>query len=254
MKGRWGIDLVTRVFEKGITPQEGISFAFARIRPKPTHFSLEHILFNSADHNTWSIAWEIFLRRRYCPKGFEIKEKDVVVDVGAHRGIFTAFAANRTKAQIISIEPNPDNFAALCKFLEENQWKQVIPIHGAVASTSGTIRLFQSPFSSRHSIMGVDPVNKEKQMDSIEVPAYTLEDILQNVAMVDLLKVDCEGAEFEILLNSGQLLNRVRRISMEIHLQTPGADFVGLQNFLKKFYSNINFVQESLALGYLFAS
>lgn len=254
MKGRWVIDLVTRVYERGITPQEGIKFAFARIKPKPTHFSLEHICFNSADHSTWSIAWEIFLRRRYCPKGFEINERDVVVDVGAHRGIFTAFAANRTKAQIISIEPNPDNFTALCKFLGENQWKQVVPIHGAVASTSGTIRLFQSPFSSRHSITGVDPVNKQIQTDSIDVPAYTLETILQNVAMVDLLKVDCEGAEFEILLNSGELLNRVRRISMEIHLAAPGADLIGLQTFLKKFYRNIVFVQESLALGYLFAS
>lgn len=254
MKGRWVTDLIARVLEKEVTPGEAVRYTLARYLPKPTQFSMEHIQFKNADHTTWAIVWEIFLARRYCPDGFEIGANDVVVDIGAHRGIFTAFAAKRTRAQVISIEPNPENFAVLCKFREENRWKNVQTIQGAVAPEPGFIQLFQSGSSSRHTISGVDPVNKQVQSNSIQVQAYTLGDILQNITKVDFLKIDCEGAEYAILLNSGDLLKRVKRISMEIHLQTPGADLEGLHLFLKKYYRNIRIVKESSALGYLFAS
>ncbi len=254
MKGRWVYDLILRVSENSITLKEACRFALARILPKPTDFTLENIQFKKSDHIAWSIAWEIFLSRRYCPKGFEINKNDVIIDIGAHRGIFTAYAANRTNAKIISIEPNPENYFLLCKLRDENHWQQVHPIQGAVSNNSGTIKLFQSNHNSRHSTIGIDPVSLEELGVSIDVSAYTLKDILQMVTKVDLLKMDCEGSEYEILLNSGDQLTKVNRISMEIHFQTPNADPEGLRLFLSNKYKNVRIEKENQSLGYLFAS
>ena len=53
---------------------------------------------------------------------------------------------------------------------------------------------------------------------------------------------------------NSDLLPKIRRIAMEVHFQTPGADYEGLYTFLKTFYRNIRIVKESAALGYLYAS
>ncbi|HLD38201.1 MAG TPA: methyltransferase FkbM, partial [Candidatus Nanoarchaeia archaeon] len=40
---------------------------------------------------------EVWIYKSYNPRGFEIKPKDIVVDIGAHAGIFTILASYYTK-------------------------------------------------------------------------------------------------------------------------------------------------------------
>jgi hypothetical protein len=54
---------------------------------------------------------------------------------------------------------------------------------------------------------------------SVEVECCTLEDIFHRFSLtrIDYLKIDCEGAEYEILENATPRLNQIGRISMETH-------------------------------------
>lgn len=254
MKGRWVLDLLINVMNKEIKVTEAIGFAFARFRPKPTTFRLGGVEFKDADHTIWGIAWEVFLSKRYNPPGFEIGENDIVVDIGAHRGIFTAFAARRTKAKIIAVEPDPENFLALTQLVHANHWNQVVPVNSAVTPKFVTVKLYHSQSSSRHSITGIDPVNSRKLIRFVEVQGCTLQDLFQEIPTIHFLKIDCEGAEYEILFNSGDQLERVRRLSMELHTLAPGADVDGLVRFLRKFFEKIEVRLLNNSLGFLYAT
>lgn len=254
MKGQWIFDLVYRVFEKELYPIEAVNFAKFRFQKKPATFTLNGIQFKNADHIIWSIAWEIFIAKRYSPKGFEIFENDCIVDIGAHQGLFTAFAAKRTKGQIISIEPDPENFCVLHDLVVYNKWNNVTLLNGAVSPKPGIAKLFKSNASSRNATTGVDPISAHPLTNFIEVKAYTLLEIIQNIPNVDLLKIDCEGAEYSILMNAGDLLKRIKRISMEVHPRTPGADLNGLVTFLRSYYKSVTLqMHPGDNLGFLYA-
>ena len=69
-----------------------------------------------------------------------------------------------------------------------------------------------------------------------EVAAFTLEEIFdrEKIESCDLLKLDCEGAEYEILLNApANVLRRVSRISLEYHLGMNSHQPAELSAFLR---------------------
>jgi len=56
--------------------------------------------------------------------------------------------------------------------------------------------------------------------DSLSVPSVTLRDIFEEhrIRRCDFLKIDCEGAEYDILYSSSpDVLERVDQIAMEVH-------------------------------------
>ena len=68
--------------------------------------------------------------------------------------------------------------------------------------------------------------------DTVDV--LTLEDLMDrhHVATVDLLKLDCEGAEWEILPAAARVLPRIRQIAMEFH-EERGWTVAGLAGWLR---------------------
>ncbi len=56
------------------------------------------------------IISEIWVHMDYLPKGFEINENDVAIDIGAHIGIFSIFLSKVAKmGKIYAFEPHPEN-------------------------------------------------------------------------------------------------------------------------------------------------
>ncbi len=57
-------------------------------------------------------------------------------------------------------------------------------------------------------------------MDEKEINTITLQNIFEKykIEKIDFLKMDCEGAEFEIVMNTPSIiLDKIQKISMEIH-------------------------------------
>ncbi|MCU1615566.1 MAG: methyltransferase, FkbM family [Frankiales bacterium] len=125
----------------------------------------------------------------------------VVIDLGAHKGYFSAWALAQGAAHVYSYEPQSTNFGALVRAqLASRRPGAWSCEHAAVGRSKGVAQLFISNDSWAHSLHGdmVDAVSVE------EVPMVTLPDVMRRVIEdhpgADVaLKVNVEGAAGEIL-------------------------------------------------------
>lgn len=176
---------------------------------------------------------EVWVLGIYTPPGFEIHSGDTVVDVGAHIGSFTIYAARHASAgRVFAFEPTDENYAQLTSNLTTNAVTNVVATRAAVSTTSGPRQMFmQADDHVGHSLYP-DAAAGARQ---ITVETTNLQDFFKRhgITHVDFLKLDCEGAEFEILLNaSDALLATIEKISMEVHAG-PSRDPLTLQQFLE---------------------
>jgi FkbM family methyltransferase len=158
------------------------------------------------------------------------KQGDIVVDIGAHMGRYTIVGAKRVGAQgkVVAIEAHPGNFEMLNRNIKLNQLTNVIPLNYAVYSKETKIKLYlpdeESGYTMHHSIMSnyVFTKYKDKTEDKfVEVSANTLDYFLQLEGITDVnwIKIDVEGAEFEVLKGAHNVLSNSKNISLliEVH-------------------------------------
>lgn len=160
---------------------------------------------------------EIFFYNLYNQKGFELKKEDLVVDIGAHIGIFSLHASKKC-SKVYSFEPFKRNFEMLMKNIKFNNQKNIFPINMAVSGDSGKRDLFISKTRdcdhSFYFIEGAKDVTKDV------VDTISLKDFFEkyNIERINFLKMDCEGGEYDILLNCPEeILNKIDKIVMEHH-------------------------------------
>jgi FkbM family methyltransferase len=156
----------------------------------------------------WGLAREIYCRKVYFPsREFQIKENDVVADLGANVGVFTTLAAVCGK-QVISIEAQAGFIPIIQSNLKLNFCEEkAIVVHGLIGPGTGIFTDPSERYTSSHW---------EK-----EPPVITLKQIMQkhHIQQIDFLKIDIEGSEFDLFAGETGWLQQVRRISMEIHLR-----------------------------------
>lgn len=146
-----------------------------------------------------------------------VKDGDVVLDCGANIGAFASFVLSiAPNAKLICVEPMPSNAEACRVNLAKEQ--NCVVLQAAIMGTAGTITLqdFGDEQSACHSVMDYGV----KGLKQIAVPAVTLDDIMsgQHIGLVQLLKLDVQGAEFDIFKHcSRETIDRMAYISMEIH-------------------------------------
>jgi len=140
--------------------------------------------------------------------GRKLGEVDTIVDVGANVGFFSLAArAHYRTATIHAYEPNP----RVLPLLRANTSGLDIQIFSeALGNASGSV-IVEDPGASNAARTRRSPLQTE-------ITQITLETAVQRVGgTIDLLKLDCEGTEWEILANAGSL-GAVRNIRMEYHL------------------------------------
>ncbi len=152
------------------------------------------------DNTLLDMVHEIFFRKAYNPANLPIETNDIVVDIGANIGVFTLFAASRTKNTVYAFEPFPGNVEFLDRNIHTNCLDNVITHKVAVSDKIGRVKLFLSEISGGHLLF--DHNIKGKLDKYIEVPAITLQRIMDdnNLERIDFLKLDCEGSEGSILM------------------------------------------------------
>lgn len=183
---------------------------------------------------------EIWVNHCYTPSNFNIAPGHTIIDIGANVGVFTLWAAmSNSEVKVISLEPSP----RICSFLRRNVLANGLHNVTVLQSACGGQRekaiLYSRGCEAMNSLYRRDNYDSEfRPLTCTQV--LLLGDVFQRfgVQVCDLLKLDCEGAEYEILFNAGQrTLQKVRRISMEYHVglneHTPEelARFLESQNF-----------------------
>ena len=160
---------------------------------------------------------EIWIDLSYAKGVGPLREGDVVVDIGAHVGLFTLWILSREPgARVVAVEPSSRTMRYLERNVGLNAARRVTVIQAACGRSSGFAPLFR-----RRSDMTASLYADRVAGGSVEsVEVITLDEVFARggVERCALLKLDCEGAEYEILLGAPvATLRCAERIVLEYH-------------------------------------
>ena len=191
----------------------------------------------------------VWLIEEYKKENFEIKPNDVVIDVGAHIGLFTIYASQFcTNGKIYSFEPVPENYELLLENIKLNNLDYVTTFNQAISNSNEPIKLFLNNDESGHSMFS-------KSSKSIIIDSISLQKFFDKnkIERCDFLKLDCEGAEYEIIKNLPlEYFQKIDKLVIEYHMADSHPEFLiefkeilSQQNFkidYKKLFSDIGFL------------
>ncbi len=193
----------------------------------------------------------VWLIEEYKKSGFQINQNDVVIDIGAHIGLFTLYASQFcTKGSIFSFEPMKDNYELLLENIKLNNLEQVKFFNLAVSNSNDPIKLYINDDESGHSMFSQSSQN-------LMVNSISLKKIFDEnqIEYCNFLKLDCEGAEYEIIKNLPlSYFEKIDKMIIEYHMADSNPE---LLIELKKILTSQNFKIETKSLfpniGFLYA-
>jgi FkbM family methyltransferase len=152
---------------------------------------------------------------------FQVRDGDVVVDVGAHIGLYTLLAA-RSASRVLALEPDPDNFVLLQDNVRLNGFSNVCAIEAAASDRPGSVPLIPATGSNRGTSM-VDGESSAlgtsvSRAGTVVVRCDTLDRLLDpyKLGRIDWLKIDVEGHEGAVLAGAAVTLSRTRHLILEV--------------------------------------
>jgi FkbM family methyltransferase len=131
----------------------------------------------------------------------------VVADVGAHEGLFTQLAAALVgpTGRVWAFEPAPANFRVLKR--RTSVFPQVTIVRAALSDRSGRAHLtIDLRNTTQHSLFAAN-VGKRRQSHSVSTMALGRA-LPADLARLDLVKIDAQGAEPQILRGARPVLKR----------------------------------------------
>jgi FkbM family methyltransferase len=136
---------------------------------------------------------EVWRNRDYDPPA-EVARPAAVLDLGGNIGLFALHAlALWPDARVVSYEPDPVNAAVLRRSLAANglhdRWRLV---EAAAGARDGTVRFAGGQDALSHVV-----ADGERG----ETSTVPVQDVLDEMAAADLVKIDVEGGEWELLLD-----------------------------------------------------
>ena len=216
------------------TWREALAAEWTGARLERIEFRNGVVLSGPSDSRLEFLFHEIWVRETYNRGGYAIREDDTIIDVGANVGVFAAYAASRApRGRVLAFEPFPRSVDQLRENVRESRLRNVEIFEEAVAGSCGRRTLHVSPEALiTNSLVATRPGGHELAVDCVDLD-HVLE--ANRVDRCDLLKLDCEGSEYEVLQGcSPEALGRVARIVGEYH-EGPGivGDGDGLRRFLE---------------------
>jgi FkbM family methyltransferase len=153
----------------------------------------------------------------------ELRDDDVVYEIGAHIGVWTVFLARRlSRGEVHAFEPDDENRGQLQANLALNAVRNVT-VHGiAIGDRSGTaaFAVYPDDRDARHSLVPTEGHDRV-----IEVATLRLDDVPGRLGIPEptALKIDVEGAEGLVVAGATALLERpaLRLIYLEFHARMP---------------------------------
>ena len=138
----------------------------------------------------------------------------VIVDVGANIGDFCIQAAAACPdGQVFAIEPIAENASMILVNQLLNGMSNIRVLQAALGARNGEIEMNRAG-NAPSAYWGATGARTEK------VRLMSLAEMIREckIEAIDLLKLDCEGAEWDILPPCAEILPKVRQIGMEFHL------------------------------------
>jgi FkbM family methyltransferase len=205
-------------------------------KPANIHFEVQQSLY--------PVFKEIFMEDVYCISSVvkELPSNPVIIDIGANAGFFDIlFLSKIPGATIYAYEPLPDNIQQIQKLISANPQLQdkLLTTQAAVTGTAKqNIDLYIEKEPQSSVVASVFANFDKRNTRKISVQCITLTEIIinNNLQTVDVMKIDCEGSEYDILYNTDpSIIRRAKMLLIEVHdLDEHQNNITALNNFLKK--------------------
>jgi FkbM family methyltransferase len=209
---------------------------------KMSRYGFEFYCRNNKDDFKVMTIHEDDIIERFLPK-----DGDIVVDIGAHIGLYTIISSKRVgfNGKVIAVEAHPENFEILNRNIQLNQLTNVIALNYAAYSEEERLKLYlpsgESGFTKYNTIM---PKFAKRDEKFIEVTAKPLDKLLQSngISAVNWIKIDVEGAEFEVLKGAHNVLSDSKDIAILIELHGSPYEYrPKIEEFIKLYNLKIKF-------------
>jgi FkbM family methyltransferase len=141
----------------------------------------------------------------------------IFVDIGANVGRYTISVARQMgdRGKVIAIEADPKNYETLLENIKLNKLDNVYAVDVACWDKEEDIKFASGSIGS--IVKKENPSTKTQIQDNmITVHGNTLDNILKglSVAVVDIVKIDVEGAEKEVLLGMQDIMAKSNNIEI----------------------------------------
>jgi FkbM family methyltransferase len=139
----------------------------------------------------------------------------IVIDIGANIGAFSLYAAALGAKKVISVEPISASYNTFLKNIHRLGLKN-ITTYKKIVSDKGNDFL---PVSLNDNAGANSMYNVSENYEVVET--ITFSEIMNQIAGHDIiLKLDCEGGEYDVIMNATEHdMVRINEIMMEIHTE-----------------------------------
>ncbi|MEM3265170.1 MAG: FkbM family methyltransferase [Thermoplasmata archaeon] len=202
--------------------------------------------------NTISLIKEQFFYEQY--KWLDVKGKDAA-DIGANVGDTAIYFGLKGAKHVYAFEPYPYSYNLAKRNIAENKLEKVVTIlNNGVGSNSSEIKI-------KADYKNTGNTNLKSFNSGQNVKIITLENIVKQYKINNgILKIDCEGCEYGIVLNAKkETLKKFDQIMIEYHY--------GYKNLVRKlkeagfhvkitvpqFYFNSDAENHNMIVGMIYA-
>ena len=157
------------------------------------------------------LVWEMTVPDEYASGDTGVEPGDIVIDGGAHVGVFTRYALGRGAARVIAIEPEPANAACLeANLAAEIAARRVTIVKAGIWDRRDSLPMSRGWEGNSGSASFVKPVPQAPVIE--HVPLLPLDEIVDQLGIdrVDFIKMDIEGAERQALAGAVRTIQRFK--------------------------------------------
>jgi FkbM family methyltransferase len=150
-----------------------------------------------------------------------------IIDIGAYIGDTALLFIRGGAKEVCAVEPSPANLELLKINIEQNHFSDKVHLFPvAISDQDGTMRFAideENPDTHHLSALSESIIplqGRWRNIRTVEVTAWTFERLLRELGWetIDFVKVDCEGGEYPLFLQtSPELLRKVKTYYVEYH-------------------------------------
>jgi FkbM family methyltransferase len=143
------------------------------------------------------------------------------LDLGANEGFFSVIASKIVgpSGRVVAVEPQKRLGPVILENLALNRCSNCTILQAALSNHSGEIAIFLSPTTNTGSTSTLKTAKYPLKKQIVQ--SYSLKDLLDSLSITtfDLVKVDIEGAEYDVFMAATDVLRsgRLKRIELEFH-------------------------------------
>lgn len=143
-----------------------------------------------------------------------VKSKGVCIDIGAHFGIYTLILSKYFNCRVYSYEPTPYTASILLKNIEYNHVAEKVTVfQKAVSAKNGQATFLVQDTAGSVANSLVNYWHSDENKKQVTVDVVSIDSAFENIEY-DFLKIDAEGAEYDVLLGATQTVRKYQPIIM----------------------------------------